>query len=183
MNMKKWPFSFAYAVAIYQIAGSVSASMLTLADTSMQPTNWSVISKFNTVTISSDLIVNEGALKVSTSSQLWAAVYKTDLSWVPAQLGSMLNIAGSTDVVVNSGVTFAPVLIQNGNIYAPPGVPPYFIEPQNFNVNQGLSWNIPIGTFGKEVGNGPGTPDFSTGASPIFFGIAGRRDAGGATYR
>lgn len=162
-----------------------SASMLTITDMDMHPSDWGVISKFNSVTIAAGQpIANKPSLTVSTSGQLWAAIYKTSPVWNPNLLGEITTIEASADFVINSGITFSPVLVQGNNVYAPPGIPPYFIEPQNFGVPQGLSWNLPISLFGREVGNGPDRPDFAAGAAPIAFAIAARRDPSfGGTYR
>lgn len=175
---------------VFGSAAAVSATMLAFSDMEMKLQNWPVISKFATVSESSSVVGGKAAIQFSTGPQLWAAAYKNDISWNPATLGMILNITASgTFFYSNSPITpvdFLPILVQGANVYAPPGNPPYLWEPPIGGVAQDHQWDplsLPVTIFGREVGSGPATPDFSPGASPIYFGFAGRRDSGGATYR
>ena len=156
-----------------------------IVDNDMRPVDWAVINKHAAVSISDSRFVNTEALLCSAGGQFYSAIYRNRINdvWIPGVHGSIDTITLSADFFIGpSGVLFAPVLVQDSNVYAPPGVHPYYQQPQNANTPQGLFWSLPISLYGREVGTGPGTPDFSPGAPPIRFGIAVRRDAGGTSF-
>jgi hypothetical protein len=163
--------------------GVTMPTALSFSDNDMHPVDYMVLNKHNTLSISDSSFVNTEALRCTVSGQVYSVIFRKNPTWNPATLGSILTISLSADFfLTQQPVSFAPVLVQGQNVYAPPGVPPYYQEPANFNTPQGLSWSLPISLYGREMGTGPGVPDFSPGAMPIQFGIAARRDAGGATF-
>ena len=160
--------------------------MLAFTDNDMRPSDWGVVNGKGSITIFDSVFVNTEALQVngSGSQGFWGAVFRKSPVWLPSDNGTIdrvqLNI-----VTLNTGraVMVAPVLVQGANVYAPPGVPPYFIDAPNHPSPLGLTWDIPGERFGREVGTGPGVPDFSATAPPIYFAIAARHDTQSAQFK
>lgn len=177
-------------------ASPSSAATLNIEEVNIQPTNWAavVISGSSLATTSVQLgqgspVVNHSALGIVISNSALTtftfdvAVYKKDQAWNPATMGPIVNVSYSADIVMNPSVTFAPILFQNGNVYAPANA--FFIQPVQTGVPQGIGNSLGIAEFGKSYGPGPAHPDFSPGASLIMTGVGIRRGAfgGGASIR
>ncbi len=162
--------------------GTTVSTTLSIIDHDMRPADWAVINKLSPVSISDSSFVNTEALSCVANAQFYSAIYRKTPVWTYAQYGGITNIALSADFFLDQNFPiFSPVLVQGQNVYAPPGA--YYQQPGESGVSQGLSWSLPISLFGREIGTGPGVPDFSLGAPDIQFALAVRRDAGGARFR
>jgi hypothetical protein len=165
-------------------SGVTIPTMLSIVDNDMRPIDWGVINKHSPVSISDSSFVNTEALRCEANAQFYSAIYRKTPVWKPAIHGSIVNVELSADFFLDENLPlFAPVLVQGQNVYAPPGDFPYYKQPGASGVAQGLSWSLPISLYGREIGTGPGVPDFSPGAPDIQFAVAVRRDAGGARFR